>query len=73
MEAFGSVFHSAVPMLAGIVLLMLVVMLPARVLQKRHGYPAWILVFGLIPYLGPIALIWAFATSTPRSEMEAST
>ncbi|MCR8826458.1 hypothetical protein [Pseudosulfitobacter koreensis] len=40
--------------------------LPARVVQKRHGYPAWTLVFTLVPYFGPYILLWAFATSEPR-------
>ncbi len=41
----------------------LLMLLPARVVQKRHGYPAWVLIFGLIPYLGSYILLWAFATS----------
>ncbi|WP_390914357.1 hypothetical protein [Pseudosulfitobacter sp. SM2401] len=45
-------------------------LLPARVLQKRHDYPAWTLVFGLVPYLGPYILLWALATSEPRKVEE---
>ncbi|MHA6263990.1 hypothetical protein ACXYMO_12375 [Arenibacterium sp. CAU 1754] len=55
-------FHSTAMLFAALILIALF-LLPARVIQKRHGYPAWVLVFGLIPYLGPNVLLWAFATS----------
>ena len=46
-------------------------LLPARVIQKRHSYPAWLLIFGLIPYFGFFVLMWAFATTEPRKQPEA--
>ncbi len=63
---------SAALLYAFAVMFILVIMMPARVLQKRHGYPAWLLIFGLIPYLGPLALLWAFAVSSPKQTLEAS-
>ena len=57
---------------ASIVGLILVILIPARVLQRRHGYTPWILVFGVVPYLGPLCLLWAFAVSTPKLGDEAS-
>ncbi len=51
-------------------LYVLAVLMPARVIQKRHRYPTWVLVFGLIPYLGPVALLWALAVSNPQPSME---
>lgn len=48
----------------------LVVMLPARVLQKRHGYASWLLVFGLIPFFGPLCLLWSLAMSRPKTSSE---
>ncbi|MEM9795132.1 MAG: hypothetical protein AAF919_01495 [Pseudomonadota bacterium] len=63
-------FVSSTIILGGALVFLALYLLPARVLQKRHGYKAWILVFGLIPYVGPLALIWAFAVSTPSREVE---
>ncbi|SFR54477.1 hypothetical protein [Litoreibacter janthinus] len=45
---------------------------PARVIQVRHGYNAWILLVGFIPAIGAIALFWAFATSEPKLNSEVS-
>ena len=43
---------------------------PARIVQVRHGYNAWILLIGFIPVVGTIALFWAFATSEPKLQIE---
>lgn len=51
-------------------LFVIVVMLPARILQKRHGYSPRVLLFGLVPYLGPLCLLWALAASTPAQTTE---
>ncbi|HMS96860.1 MAG TPA: hypothetical protein PKA03_16875 [Tabrizicola sp.] len=68
---FSELFHSAALFYGTAVLFVLVVMMPARVLQKRHGYSPWLLVVGLLPYVGPICLLWALALSSPKNAMEA--
>ena len=49
----------------------LVILLPGRVLCKRHGYSSWILGFGFVPYLGPFLILWGLALSSPRNNSEA--
>lgn len=61
-------FHSSASIFL-ILAMIALLLLPARVIQKRHGYPAWVLIFGLVPYFGPYILLWAFATSEHRGEM----
>lgn len=58
-------YYSTSALFAMLILLALFA-LPARVIQKRHGYPVWTLVFCLVPYMAPYILLWAFATSEPR-------
>ena len=71
MEDFNSVFHVSAGMFLAASFIVLVFLIPARVVQMRHDYPSWILVFSLIPYAGPFLMLWAFALSTPKRKMEA--
>ena len=62
---FSDIFLGSAGLFAAIVLLALF-LLPARVVAKRHGYPSWIIVFAIIPYLGPYIFLWALATSEAK-------
>ncbi|WP_223274738.1 hypothetical protein [Tateyamaria sp. syn59] len=64
-------FHQIGIFLGMAALFVLVAIMPARILQKRHGYPGYLVLLAFIPYVGPLAVIWGFAVATPKSgEME---
>ncbi|MCB4378996.1 hypothetical protein FZX02_00735 [Synechococcus sp. MU1644] len=68
---FDDPFHQVSAFLGVTVLFILVLLMPVRILQKRHGYPSYILLLAFIPYIGPLAVVWGFAVATPKTqEME---
>ncbi len=70
MESLYALLGDALLWGATTVLFILVFLIPARVLQKRHGYAPWLLVFAAIPYAGPLAMLWVFALSNPSKGQE---
>lgn len=58
------------------VLYVFLILLPARILQKRHDYSVAVLLLAFIPlfgpawvvFLGPMLALWGFAFSTPKFE-----
>lgn len=73
---FGSVLPDFYPFILWAVLYVFMILLPARILQKRHDYSVAVLLLAFIPlfgpawvvFLGPMLALWGFAFSTPKFE-----
>ena len=64
--SFSDFFYDFALFFGSAAMFVLVILMPARVLQKRHGYSPWLLFVGLVPYVGSVFLLWALALSTPK-------
>lgn len=67
--------HAAfnLPLFLGVAtLFVLGLLLPARIVQRRHGYSAFVLLLPFVPFFGPMLVLWGFAFSIPNDERVAA-